>query len=75
MYTYDWVERTILLNPHIQRFVFVLDKAGQFEEFVAEEIITDTVFAIVREPVVVIDRYKLRPEHFLHGGKLWEQQL
>jgi hypothetical protein len=75
VYTYDWVERTILLNPHIQRFVFVLDKAGQFEEFVAEEIITDTVFAIVREPVVVIDRYKLRPEHFLHGGKLWEQQL
>lgn len=55
--------------------MFVLDKAGQFEEFVAEEIITDTVFAIVREPVVVIDRDKLRPEHFLHGGKLWEQQL
>lgn len=75
VYTYDWVERTILLNPHIKKFVFVLDKVGQFQEFVAEEIVTDTVFAMVYEYVVVIDRDKLRPEHFAHGGKLWEQQL
>lgn len=75
VYTYDWVERTLLLNPHIDRFVFVLDKPGQFQEFVAEDIITDTVFALVVEYVVVIDRAKLRPEHFLHGGKLWEQEL
>ena len=75
VYTYDWVERTILLNPNINKFVFVLDKVGQFQEFVAEEIVTDTVFAMVYEYVVVIDRDKLRPEHFAHGGKLWEQQL
>lgn len=71
MYTYDWVERTLILNPNIDRFVFVLDKPGQFQEFVAEEIITDTVFALVVEYVVVIDRAKLRAEHFLHGGGLW----
>lgn len=73
VYTYDWVERTILLNPHINRFVFVLDKPGQFQEFVAEEIITDTVFALVKEYVLVIDRDKLRPEHFRHGGELWNE--
>lgn len=74
MYTYDWVERTLVLNPKCDRFVFVLDKPGQFQEFVAEEIVTDTVFAMVYEYVVVIDRAKLRPEHFIRGGgKLWEQ--
>lgn len=72
MFTYDWVERTLVLNPDVKRFVFVLDKPGQFEEFVAEEIITDTVFALVKEYVVVIDRDKLRDEHFIHGNrKLW----
>lgn len=72
MYTYDWVERTLVLNPSVNRFVFVLDKPGQFQEFVAEEIVTDTVFAMVYEYVVVIDRDKLRPEHFIRGGgKLW----
>ena len=72
MFTYDWVERTLVLNPNVKRFVFVLDKPGQFEEFVAEEILTDTVFSIVREYVVVIDREKLRDEHFIRGGgELW----
>ena len=72
MFTYDWVERTLVLNPDVKRFVFVLDKPGQFEEFVAEEIITDTVFALVKEYVVVIDRDKLRDEHFIRGNrKLW----
>lgn len=75
VYTYDWVERTLLLNPNIDRFVFVLDKPGQFQEFVREEIVTDTVFAMVYEYVVVIDRKDLRDEHFLHGGSLWEQEL
>lgn len=72
MYTYDWVERTLVLNPNVNRFVFVLDKPGQFQEFIAEKIETDTVFSIVVEYVVVIDRDKLRPEHFVcGGGKLW----
>lgn len=72
MYTYDWVERTLVLNPNTKRFVFVLDKPGQFQEFVAEEIVTDTVFSVVIEYVVVIDRDKLRAEHFIRGGgKIW----
>ena len=66
-FTYDWVEKIIKNHPKINRFVFVLDKAGQFQEFVTEEIVTDTVFAMVYEYVVVVDRHLLRPEHFRLG--------